>query len=173
MRSGYSKDEFLLAAAKKKPRLQSLVDRVGLMSIEDIQALDESLWVKEALDILRRTNGIGQKERIKQIVDRSVEAEQNARSLPKPTYEIRIWNGPPKFIGKNRDATQHEWKIEVQNNDSFMIIDDYQVRFGDSIIRIDESNKATLLHESKLVGYMTLENYRGFHRALLNQKHDI
>lgn len=172
MRTFYSKDEMLLAVAKKKPRLQALVDRVADMSPQDIETLSEPLWVKEALSILKASGGLGQKERLSLILQRADEAESEAKALPQPTYEVRLWDGQPEFIGTDMDF-RHGWKIQVDTGDTFMLLDDDQVRFGDSVLRVDEWNRYPLMLNSKLIGYMTLDNYKGFHKALLNQRHKL
>lgn len=165
----YSKDELLLAVAKKKPRLQALIDRVAEMSAEEITALGEPLWVRQALEILRQSNGKGMKERLRDILDAADKADAIERAKPKPTYEIRIWDGAETFLGSNNG--NKDWQIQVENQDSFMIVDDEYVRFGDSMVYIGPFDRYPLMAGSKMVGYMTLDQYKGFHRALLNQKY--
>ena len=170
MRSKYSVDEFLLAVAKKKPRLQALVDGVAQMTEADIDALSEALWVRQALKILKLSGGKGQLERLQDIVRQADEADAKLAALPKRTYEVRLWDCDPDFVGTD-PGYQNGWKIQVEAGDSFMIFEDNQVRFGDSVLTVDEFNMTPLMMKSKLIGYMTLDNYRGFHRALLNQRH--
>lgn len=172
MRSAYSKDEMLLAVAKKKPRLQALVDDVANMSSQDIDALSEPLWVKEALSILKDSGGLGQKDRINLILQRADEADAAAAAQPKPTYEVRLWDSGPQFVGTDM-GHQSGWKIQVDTGDTFMLIDEDQVRFGDSVLKVDEWNRYPLMQNSKLIGYMTLDNYKGFNKALLNQRHKL
>jgi hypothetical protein len=173
MRSLYSKDEMLIAVAKKKPRLQALIDDVANMSSDDIQALSEPLWVKEALSILKNSNGLGQKDRINLLVQQAEEAAAIAQAAPKPTYEVRLWDGPSDFVGTDMEAHHHGWQIQVDHGDTFMIMDNELVRFGDSVIRVDEWNRHPLMLNSRFIGYMTLENYKGFNKALLNQRHKL
>ena len=161
----------LLAAAKKKPRLQALVDDVANMTLEDIEALSEALWVREALKILKASGGKGQKERLDDIVKAADEADRLRAAQPVPTYEVRIWDGPDTFLGSNKGDM--DWQIQIEAEDSFMIVDDDLVRFGDSTLKIGAFDRYPLMQNSKLVGYMTLANYKGFHRALLNKKHPI
>lgn len=171
MRSSYTKDQMLLAVAKKKPRLQALVDGVASMTLEDIQALSEPLWVKEALDILRQSGGVGQKERIDQIVQRVAEAEEAAKAIPKPTFEVRLWDAAPEYVGA--EYAEHSWKIQVDTGDVFLLLPDNKVRFGDSTIPVDEHHMFPLMQFSKLVGYMTLDQFKNFKQALLNQRHKL
>ena len=171
MRSSYSKDEFLLAAAKKKPRLQALVDGVASMTSEEIQALSEPLWVREGLEILRQSNGKGQKERIQDILAAADEADRKLAAQPVPTYEVRLWDGPEMYLGTNKGDA--DWKIQVEPGDTFLIVDDELVRFSDSVLKIGAFDRYPLMQNSKLVGYMTLVNYKGFNRALLNQRHPL
>jgi hypothetical protein len=171
MRSYYSKDEMLLAVAKKKPRLQALVDSVGQMSQEEIDVLSEPLWVREALKILKASGGKGQKERLNDILEECDRADQVAKSIPPATYEVRIWDCGEAYLGSNRG--DKDWKILVEPQDSFLIVDDDYVRFGDSVVVVGAFDRYPLMQNSKFVGYMTLDLYKGFHRALLNQKHKI
>lgn len=170
MRSFYSKDEMLVAVAKKKPRLQALVDRVTQMTQEEIQALSEPLWVREGLEILRQADGKSQKTRLQEILQRADEQEAAARSAPQPTYEVRLYNvSATEYVGTKTD--ERSWEIQVQYGDTFAIISEGQVKFGDSLLCVSEIDMKYLMSSSKLVGYMTLQNYNGFHRELLNRKH--
>lgn len=169
MRSFYSKDEMLLAVAKKKPRLQALIDGVANMSEEDINVLSEPLWVREALIILKASNGKGQKERLNDILEACDRADEIAKSIPPATYEVRIWDCGETYLGSNHG--DKDWKILVEPQDSFLIVDDEFVRFGDSVITVGAFDRYPLMQNSKFVGYMTLDLYKGFHRALVNQKH--
>lgn len=171
MRSLYTSDEFLLVAAKKKPRLQALVDRATLMTEAEIEALSEPLWVKQGLNTLRLSGGSGQKERIAAIVNRVEQAEKAAAALPKKTYEVRLWDCSSDYIGRN--DVDRSWKIQVDRGDVFMLCGDSQVRFGDSTVIVDDHSMFTLMHCSKLVGYMTLDHYKGFKQALINQRHKL
>lgn len=72
-------------------------------------------------------------------------------------------------MGSNRG--DRDWKIQVQPGDSLLIVDDEQVRFSDSVVNVGEFDRYALMNNSKLVGYMNLAQYRGFHRALINQRH--
>jgi len=159
----------LLAVAKKKPRLQALIDNVSQTSEEEIDALSEALWIREALKTLKASGGKGQKERLNNLLSAVEEAEKQASEIPKPTYEVRMWQGDSEMIGSNGQSKS--WKIEVEDRDTFLIVDDDYVRFGDSMLKVDEFDRYPLMLRSKFVGYMTLENYKGFHRELLNQKH--
>lgn len=171
MRSQYSKDEFLLAAAKKKPRLQALIDRVDQMTEEDIETLSEALWVREGLKILKLSGGKGQKERLQDIVDAADIADAKAKLIPPKTYEVRLWDMHEQFLGSNHG--DKDWQIQVEPGDSFLIVDDDYVRFGDSVVNIGPFDRYPLMQGSNLLGYMTLQNYKDFHRALLNRKHKI
>ena len=172
MRSSYSKDELLLAVAKKKPRLQSLIDDLENLNDHEIDQLSESNWIKEALKILKSSGGVGQKERIHNVVQRTIEAEQRSKNLPPPTYEVRIWDGPPTFIGiPSTTSRVSSFQIEIENGDPLLILDDHQIKVQDSVISSGPWERMALLHNSKPVSYMTLENYRGLVRYLLNQKY--
>ena len=158
-----------MAVAKKKPRLQALIDRVTEMSEEEIKALQEPLWVREALEILRQANGRSQKIRIAEIIERAEEQEALIRSQPQMTYEVRIWDCEPDFVGY--EGIDRSWKIQVETGDTFVIITEHQVKFGDQLVTVGHEDQFNLYHKSKMVGYMTLANYNGFYRELINQKH--
>jgi hypothetical protein len=168
MRSDKSPEDFLIAVAKKKPRLQAYIDNLQNMSDTDIDTIPEQLWIKQALKKLKHFGS--QSDRLKELLDRTIAAEAAAKEIPSKTYEIRIWDCDKQFIGTESDLGRG-WKIEVEPGDSFMILEDDLVRFGDSVLKVDEFNRYPLLQFSKFVGYMTLDNYRGFHRVLLNKKH--
>lgn len=172
MRSHYSKDEMLLAVAKKKPRLQALIDGVQEMSQSDIEQLNESLWIREALLILKKSNGKGQKQRLQDLLDRTIEAERAATDIPKPTFEVRIWDIGDDFIGESnlRNAGQ-KYQIEIKKGDALLILDDDRIKVQDTLIYSGEFERTKIMYGSTFVAYMNLENYSGFVQCLLNQKH--
>jgi hypothetical protein len=168
MRSGKSPLEFLKIVAKKKPQLQELVDNVFKMTHDEIDALSQPLWIRDALKSARAVED--RDMYVKARLAQAIAADEEAKSLPKPTYEVRVWDSAPAFIG-GAGYGDKEWKIEVNTGDSFLIADDEFVRFGDSVLRVGEFERYPMFAGSKFIGYMTLDNYKGFHRALLNQKH--
>lgn len=157
------------AVAKKKPRYQELLDNVFKMSPSDIDALPEPLWVRQALHSCRDQDS--RDVYVAGRLARVIQAEEEQAKQPKPTYEVRIWDGMSAFVGSNRG--DRDWKIEVQAGDSLLIVDEDKVRFGDSVLELGHFDRPFLMQHSKMVGYMTMDNYRGFHRALLNQKHKV
>jgi hypothetical protein len=165
----YSNDELLLAVAKKKPRIQALIDQLDQTTQEQIDALSEPLWMRQALSRLKLSGGVGQKQRLQNIIDAADAQELKARLAPKPTFEVRLFSGMETYIGTN--TGDRDWKILVEPQDSFLFVDDEKVRFGDSILSVDDLDRKSLEQSSKLVGFMTMDQYRGFHRALLNQRH--
>lgn len=172
MRSLYSKDELLIAVAKKKPRLQDLIDQVGKMTDQEIDEISEPLWIKEALKTLKTSNGVGQKQRLQSIMNSTIESENLARDLPPPIYEVRIWDGDPTFIGGPSTISRvNSFQIEIVPGDPILILDDYQIKVQDSVISSGYWERTAILYNSKPVDYMTLENYRGLVRYLLNQKY--
>jgi len=168
MRSSKDPVEYLKIVAKKKPQLQELIDNVFKMSPVEIDALSQPLWIRQALHNFRTHDDreMYVSARLAQVI----QAEKEAAELPQPTYEVRIWDCGDTFIGGD-GGTINQWKIEVASGDSFLIVDEDLVRFGDPVIRVGEAERYPLMQGSKFVGYMTLANYKGFHRALLNQKH--
>jgi len=171
MRSNQSPEDYLKVVAKKKPRLQALLDNVDTMTQEAIDALGEPLWIRQALSNLKKNEGMTLSMYTQARINQAIAAEEEAAKLPKPTYEVRIWDSNNGYVGTEMQGSQSGWKIEMNPGDSFAIIDDHTVRVGDSMIRISEFDLTPLMHLSKFVGYMTLQNYKGFHRALVNEKH--
>jgi len=169
MRTNKDPVEFLKIVAKKKPQLQKLIDNVFKMSPQEIDALDQPLWIRQALHGFKVHDD--REMYVRARVAQAVQAEKEAALAPKPTYEVRTWDCGPTFIGS--EGHSHSWRIEVNPGDSFLIVDDEFVRFGDSPLKVGEAERYPLMQGSKFVGYMTLDNYRGFHRALLNQKHKL
>jgi hypothetical protein len=170
MRSSSSPDVLLVAAAKKKPRLQALLDSLPEMSDEDIEDVAEPQWVRQALKLIKGRGMRTQKQMLSDLVAATDEAEKNAKELLATTvYEVRIWQSSEQFIGGT--GSKHSWKIQLEPGDSFMIIDNEFVRFGDSVLWVDAFERYPLMMNSEFAGHMTLDGYKGFHRALLNQKH--
>lgn len=163
----------LLSVAPKKPRWQALINQLDQLSLESIRALPEPLWVREALEILKDSSGVGQRQRLQEIVQDWEKREAAARSAPQPTYEVRLWDGGPEFVGSEAHNGHHSWKIQIDTNDTFLVVDDHWIRFSDSTLLVDHASLTTLMAGSRLVGYMTLNHYKGFKQALLNQRHPI
>jgi hypothetical protein len=168
MRTSKGSDDYLLIVAKKKPRLQALVDSLPQLTQGDIDALTEPLWIRQALTRLKEADGKGQAERVQEIVDAAIARENAAALLPKPTYEVRLWSDAPKFIG-DMNPQGNTWTIEIMTNDVCLLLDDHTVKVGDSVIKIMDMQ--SVIRGSKLVGYMNLVQYKGFCQALLNQRH--
>lgn len=168
MRTSKSPLEFLKAVAKKKPQLQELLDNVFKMSPAEIDALPQPLWVRQALHSCRSADDTSMY--VAGRLAQAIEAEKRAAELPESTYEVRVWDCDPQFVGGD-GSHLNQWKIEVSKGDSFLIVDEELVRFGDPVVKVGEAERYKLMQCSKFVGYMTLPNYKGFHRALLNQKH--
>jgi hypothetical protein len=129
--------------------------------------------VREALLILKESSGVGQKQRLQNIVQDWEKREREARSAPQPTYEVRLWDGQSEFVGSETYNGHHSWKIQIEAGDTFIVINDHQVRFGDSTLLVDHASMTILNGGSRLVGYMTINHYKGFKQALLNQRHPI
>jgi hypothetical protein len=170
MRSGLDPTDYLVIVAKKKPRLQALLDSLGQLTQEDILALSEPLWVKDALSRLKESNGVTQAMRVQAIVERAIAAEEAAMSLPKRTYEVRLWDQPSKFVG-DTNAMGNSWTMEILTNDVCLVLGDHSIKVWDSVIGITDIQ--TIIRSSRMVGYMTLEQYKGFCRALVDQRHKI
>ena len=170
MRSAKDPVEFLKAVAKKKPQLQELIDKVYSMSNDEIEALNQPRWIRDALKRFRvhDEREMYVKARLAQVIA----AELEAANLPPATYEVRLWDCDSEFVGAH-GISGHQWSIEINQGDSLLIIDDTYIRFGDSTLIVDEAARYNLMLKTKMVGYMTIENYKGFHRALLNNKHKI
>jgi len=173
MRTAKDPIEFLRVVAKKKPHLQELLDNVSTMTLEEIDQLGEALWIRQALKKCKEDYRGEQQMYVAARLARVIAAEEEAAKLPQRTYEVRIWDCTSTFIGGNGHSNHHQWKIEMDDGDSFMIFDDELVRVGDAALKISDFERTPLMQGSKFVGYMTLENYKGFHRALLNQKHKL
>ena len=170
MRTSKDPLEFLKVVAKKKPQLQELLDKADTMKPEEIDALSQPLWIREALKKVRESDD--RQMYVMARLARVIAAEEEAAKMPVATYEVRLWDGSSTFLGgSGAKGGLGDWKIEVNSGDSFLIIDDEFVRFGDSVLKLSDFERYPLMQCSKFVGYMTLSNYRGFHRALLNQKH--
>lgn len=174
MRTNLSPEDYLKVVAKKKPRLQALIDTVDTMTQEEIDAVSEPLWIRQALTKLKANEGQTQSMYVQARINQAIAAEEEAARIPKPTYEVRVWDQPAGFVGTESNgkvANLPNWQIEISTGDSLMIINENYIRVADSTIAVNHRMMDYLEKQSKFVGYMTLDGYKGFHRALLNQKH--
>ena len=173
MRSSYSKDEFLIAAARKKPRWQQLIDNLPTMDLDEISNLAEPIWVREALAILKQTGGIGQKERIRNILLNAIEADRQAEHVAKPQHQVRTWRGSTSLIDGDNPYTNSSigWSIELCENESFLIGPENIILIGgDGLLRVSDANMLKLVATSEFTNYMSSDEYRAFHQNQLNHK---
>lgn len=172
MRTDKSPEDFLLAVAKKKPRLQAYIDNLANMSDTDIENIQEQLWVKKALNKLKYHGS--QSSRLADLLARTIEAEKLAAQAPKETYEVRLWDCESTFIGHSSLYNDNKFQFQIERGDCFMIVESGEtLRIGNTVVKTDHFEMTPLLHRSSFVGYMTLDNYRGFCRELLNKKHKL
>lgn len=172
MRSSKDPIDFLIAVAKKKPQLQALIDDVFVMSYEDIEALSQPLWIREALRKYKEREGNSPNMYAMARLAQVIAAEEAAALLPPKTYEVRIWDCASEFIG-NSQTSSHQFSYEIHDKDAFMLLEDDYIKIGSTVIYIGPFDIQSVFYRSKLVGYMTKENYMGFHQALINQKHKL
>lgn len=79
MRSYMSQDKFF-QKMKKKPELQSVLDRITMYSDNDIDNLSGPhfpLWIKEQLKELRKRNGRTAEDVANEIAQKMIAASQN------------------------------------------------------------------------------------------------
>lgn len=160
MRSG-SPDDLLLAVAKKKPHLQAFIDALPTTTVEEIQSLQQPVWIRKALISLKSRDGKGQKEFIEDhiVVSR----------IPDPELPVREWTGESTFIGSSR--TTVDYKIEICTGDLFQVLEDTQeIMQGSTFILLTPQQWTLMLQRSQVVATKTRVDYDAMNQAKLSKK---
>lgn len=172
MRTTKDPIDFLIAVAKKKPQLQALIDDVFNMSYDEIAALSQPLWIREALRKYKEREGNSPNMYAMARLNQVIAAEEAAAALPPKTYEVRLWDCNSEFIG-NSQTTSHSYQYEIHSGDAFILLEDDYIKVGSTVLYIGPFDIQSVFCRSKLIGYMTRDQYMGFHQALLNQRHKL
>lgn len=166
MRSMYSKDVLLKDVAKKKPRLQAILDNLSQYSDEQLDSLSEPLWIRQAFKILKQTGGLDQKERMTELI-RSFETREafNRSNMTQyPVYWNKVESGLKYRSNHNIPVTG--W-IALEPNSSFMVMDG-AIKIGSHLVTgvydLDTSN-------AELLSMMTLPTYLAFNQEIINRKY--
>ena len=173
MRSMYSKDELLKQTAKKKPRLQALIDGLDSMSKEEIMNLSEPLWVRDALVVLKETNNKSQKERKIEFVAEMNEKERLSRAQEvSATYDVRLWTSELSFFkGSTLDGSRG-WEVEIKHGEPFMVKDSNVILVAGEFYRLSQTEMLRIVDNSKYFMETTLQGYFNYYREdYLNKMH--
>lgn len=165
MRSMYSKDELFVAAARKKPRWQSYLDNLGNLSEADIDALNEPIWVRQSLTVLKKTKGQGQKQRIENVRQYAIEADKlQAERQNSERYEIRLWSGAHDFIkGQTMDG-RRQWDVEIRTQEPFLIKDGSTVVISGEFYRLTPDEMLRVTDNSKSFKEDTMQGYFNYYK---------
>lgn len=179
MRRGYkySKEEFLVIVAKKKPSIQAILDNLESYTVDQIKTMtDQPLWVREALVSMRnKLAGMDDEkealERASEIADQMVKASPNKSLYYDEDYEffVRTWTGEDRFIGS---AGKAGMEIQISHGDPIMLMTEFgKIRIGDTVVDLPASQWPVLIQNSQPLGKYTRLAYHEMHQAYLRKKH--
>lgn len=173
MRSMYSKDELLINTAKKKPRLQAYVDNVAVMSDDEIMQLNEPMWIREALKILKQTKGVGQKQRkIEFLAELDEQAKQEQMNQALAKYEIRTWSAPLGFFKGTTLDGRRGWEVEIKDGEPFLVKDSNVILVAGEFYRLSTAEMLRVSDNSKFFMEETMQGYFNYYRdEYLNKKY--
>jgi LPS O-antigen subunit length determinant protein (WzzB/FepE family) len=161
----YSKDELFIQTAKKKPRLQAYLDNLDSMSEEDIESLNEAIWIRDALKILKKTNGVGHKDRKIKFMDDLIAAEkERADRAAVETYQVRTWGGDLTFIKGTTIDRRRSWEIEVKHGEPLLFKDKDVVVIAGEFFILSTQEMYRVNDNSKLLGEFTLQGYFNYYK---------
>jgi hypothetical protein len=147
--------------AKKKPQLQAFIDALPDTTEEEIEALQQPVWIRKALKSLKNRGGMGQREFINSNI---VMGE-----VPDPINDVRVWTAAKQFTGSGKIV---DYKIEVDTGDVFQLEPDVGcIILGSVHIRLSDTQWAAMMQNSDLVLSCSQTEYRKIYQARLNSKH--
>lgn len=173
MRSTYSPDVLFVASAKKKPRLKALLDALPSMSQSDIDSLNEPLWIKKSLTILKIRGGKDQKEFLNDLIiqaNAQVAKEDAARS--EKLFQIKTWNNQNDQIFAKYPGTKITAYIEIKYGEPFLIQTDSVIVLSGEFLELSEQEMNRILVNSDELSAMTLQGYFNHYRDVyLNSRY--
>lgn len=169
----YSKDELLKQTAKKKPRLQALIDRLDTMSNEEIANLPEPLWIRDALTVLKETKNKSQKERKIEFAAELDEKERISRAQEiSANYDVRLWTSELAFFKGSTLDGRRGWEVEIKHGEPFMIKDNNVILVAGEFYRLSPTEMLRVVDNSKFFMETTLQGYFNYYREdYLNKIH--
>ena len=148
MSAGRGTYKHLLMLAKKKPKLQEILDRVENMTDKEIDELKQfQTWIRKRLK-QARSEKLAAKFAIRleqESIDACIENDL-------PTYEIYQYKGLTCQIGE-------PFLIELENNDYLVIIDTTTMKVNQSAIKINPSQQVSILSQSDYKTTTNLVDY--------------
>ncbi len=164
MRSMYSKEVLFVEAAKKKPRLQALLDNLENMTEDDINQLNEAKWIRDALLRMIETKGTTQKQRLAQIVVNATAADEKAYNDRFLVYEVRTWNSEQTTIdGRTPGWEAIGWAVDLKVNEPFMIRSDDMFVIGGEFYKLSPSDWKKVIDGSSYFQNMTQQDYFNYY----------
>ncbi len=173
MRSTYSPDVLFVASAKKKPRLKALLDALPSMSEEDIENLNEPLWIKKSLTILKIRGGKDQKEFLNDLIlqaNAQVAKEDAIRS--QKTFQIRNWNNQNDQIFAQYPGTTIKAYIEIKHGEPLLIQDELTIVLSGEFLQLTKQEMSRIISNSDSFSEMTLQGYFNYYKdTYLNSRY--
>lgn len=165
MRSMYSKDELFINAAKKKPKWQELLNQLDDLDMDKISNLEEPKWVREALVILKQTDGISQKDRLLNIIKAANEADAKQYNERFIKYEVRkcIVSGI-SISGSIPYNDNVVWNVDLDMNEVFLLRSDDVIVISGEFYKIKQSEWDRLMSISEPFDSMTLQEYFNYYK---------
>lgn len=148
---------------KKKPPLQAILDDLENMSMEDIDACGQALWIRQHLHTMKREADPCFDETIEDIANQMM----NVTFTENKDFEVREYTGGNRFVG-----TQGTFQIEANYGDLFQITDTGVV-WGTSNLKVTPQEAAALLQESNFIDNMDALKYRSYIQDKLKSKYKI
>lgn len=134
MRSGMNQDEFFFRM-KKKPNLQSIIDNLENFSVDQLNNVDQPLWIREQLMKMKFGKDFKSK---KVAAERAASLMQHANVLFDEQLEVRVWTSPTSWLQTFHVDSSKGFQVEIQTNDMFLILlNPVLVLWGQSAIRPD------------------------------------
>lgn len=172
MRSSIHGPEYLfMRTMKKKPRLKEIFDRLDDMSEDDINNLNESKWIRDALITIKQ-KGIKTEDdaNITKRIMKNVKFD--ILGNPDELFYVRVWNSsdgeiPCESFGPNVIASE----IDIAHGEPILISPlDRVIMFGSMKITLPSNKWVWLIQNTKCLGKMTRQQYHELYNEYISKK---
>jgi hypothetical protein len=156
-------------SAKKKPRLQELINRLPELTESDIESLSEQRWIKEALIILKNRNGISQKPFLQELTAkykaRLDDLSNHAATVKIPVYQ---WSGGTRQIPEIGHSNS-QLTFEINDGDVMMI--DFPNLYVKGVVKkINQNILNIIVPNSHYINDLTHSEYTTLYRKILDSR---
>ena len=173
----YSKEEFLVIVAKKKPAIQAILDNLDSYTVDQLKNIsDQPLWVREALVGLKEKTrkdleDAEARKRAETIADQMEKASPQQSLYYDENHEffVRRWVSDDRYL---KVHTSMRLDILVNYGDPILLMAEYgKIRIGDTVYNLPSTEWPMLIQNSEPMGKYTRLSYHEMYQDHLSKKY--